>query len=253
MGISIKLPKKNPDQPKKSIKFDTKKLPQLILTIALVLGFILLCFSTYYLVYDINRNKNAIKTDATVKKVQFVGESYMLDITYVVDNKIYESSIVYEGDSVTMNDKISIKYNGNNPYDIITTNHNKEIIICTPISLILIIGSFIYLSIQKKKAKRLQKLKETGIVIYADIEGIFVNNNAKKKRGKLPYHIKAIYLNPQDQQQYTYISEDYYEDLLMLTSSKTITKVPIYINPKNTKDYYMDLVYILPEEKNEQK
>ena len=69
-----------------------------------------------------------------------------------------------------------------------------------------------------------------------------------KKKGKLPYHIKAQYINPQDGKTYTYVSEDYYEDLLMLTSSKVITKVPVYINPKNTSDYYMDLVYILPED-----
>lgn len=251
MGFSIKLPQKDNNKPK--AKMDPKKLGSTISLIALILGFVFACFSIYYLVFDINRNKNAIKVEATVKKVQFFNENYLLDISYVVDNKTYNNSIVYYGESITMNEKVTIKYNGKNPMDIITTNHSKEIIIYTPISTILIIGSIMYITIQKRKEKNILKLKQNGILIYADIEGIFVNNNAKKRKGKLPYHIKARYLNPQDNQMYTYVSQDYYEDLLMLTSSKTITKVPVYINPKNTSHYYMDLVYILPEENNESK
>jgi len=251
MGFSIKLPQKDNNKPK--TKIDPQKLRSTISLIALILGFIFACFSIYYLVFDINRNKNAIKVEATVKKVQFFNENYLLDISYVVDNKTYTNTITYYGDSITMNDKVMIKYNGKNPMDIITTNHNKEIIIFTPTAILLITGSIMYTSIQKRKVKKVQKLKETGILIYADIEGIFVNNNAKKRKGKLPYHIKAKYLNPQDNQMYTYVSQDCYEDLLMLTTSKTITKVPVYINPKNTSNYYMDLVYILPEDNNESK
>lgn len=249
MGFSIKLPTKGENKPK--TKINPKKLASKICLVSFLIGFVFACCSIYYTVFDINRNKNAIKTDATVKKVQFVNENYLLDITYEVDNKDYDNTIMYDGDSITINDKVSIKYNSKNPLDIITTNHAKEIIIFTPLAIIFITGSVIYTLNQKRKANRIAKLKQNGNLIYADIEGIFVNNAAKKRKGKLPYHIKAIYTNPETQTTLTYLSQDYYEDLLMLTSSKTITKVPVYINKKNASDYYMDLVYILPEDDNE--
>jgi hypothetical protein len=220
--------------------------------IGILIGFVLLCFSVYYIVYDVNRNNNAVTTKARVNQVDFNGSQYVLNITYEVNNQTYENIYVYDADTVTINDFVEIRYNRKNPSDIITTNHMVQIIILTPLALIFLIISTIYITTIKRREKRLKKLKEEGIHILADIEGIFANSNAKKKKGKLPYHIKAQYLNPQDGKTYTYISEDYYEDLLMLTSSKVITKVPIYINPNNTSDYYMDLVYILPED-NEQK
>ena len=248
MGFSIKLPTKGENKTK--TKINPKKLASTICLISFLLGFIFACCSIYYSVFDINRNKNAIKTDALVKKVQFVNENYQLDIVYEVDNKEIPNTIMYNGDSITINDKVTIKYNSKNPLDIITTNHTKEIIIFTPLAIIFITGSVIYTLNQKRKANRILKLKQNGNLIYADIEGIFVNNAAKKRKGKLPYHIKAIYIS-EDQVAHTYLSQDYYEDLLMLTSSKTISKVPVYINKKNASDYYMDLVYILPEEDNE--
>lgn len=216
--------------------------------VSVLIGIFLLCISIYYISFDINRFNNSSKTKARVQQVNFNGENYILNISYNVDNKEYKNTYVYNEESVTINEFINIRYNKNNPLDIITTNHIIKISILLPSAIIILIISITYIIVTNKNKKRIQKLKEEGIHILANIEGVFVNNNSKKKKGKLPYHIKAQYLNPQDNKMYTYISRDYYEDLLMLTSSKTITQVPIYINPKNTNDYYMDLIYILPED-----
>jgi len=240
----INLSFKKPNFDKKTLQ----KLYKQIGIIGILIGFVLLCFSIYYIVYDINRNNNAVTTKARVKQVDFNGEQYVLNISYDVQNQEYTNTYIYDAESVTINEFIDIRYNRKNPSDIITTNHMVQIITITPLAILFLTISIIYVVRLKKKEKRLKTLKEQGIHILADIEGIFANSNAKKKKGKLPYHIKAQYINPQDGKTYTYVSEDYYEDLLMLTSSKVITKVPVYINPKNTSDYYMDLVYILPED-----
>lgn len=249
MALKFSLPKKGISLS----KIDLKKLYPKLIMAALLIGFVLLCISIYFIVFDINRNNNSVSTKATVHQVDFNGSNYVVSISYTANNQKIDKTIIYNAESVTVNDFLDIKYNKDNPDDLITTNHLKEILITTPISLILLIGTTIIVLKKKTKEDKIGRLKQTGILIYADIEGIFVNNNAKKRKGKLPYHIKAQYINPQDSQIYTYISEDYYEDLLMLTSSKTITKVPVYINPNNTSEYYMDLIYILPEEENEQK
>ena len=232
----INLSFKKPNFDKKTLQ----KLYKQIGIIGILIGFVLLCFSIYYIVYDINRNNNAVTTKARVKQVDFNGEQYVLNISYDVQNQEYTNTYIYDAESVTINEFIEIRYNRKNPSDIITTNHMVQIITITPLAILFLTISIIYVVGLKKKEKRLKNLKEQGIHILADIEGIFANSNAKK--------IKAQYINPQDGKTYTYVSEDYYEDLLMLTSSKVITKVPVYINPKNTSDYYIDLVYILPED-----
>lgn len=235
-------------------KIDSKKLYSNLSTIALLVGFILLCISIYFIVFDVNRYNNSVETQAKVNQVDFNGTNYTIKISYTANNQSIEDFVIpYTADSITANDYITIRYNKSNPYDLVTTNHLKEILITTPLALILLIVPTVLHLKKKNKVDRIQKLKQIGILIYADIQGIFVNSNAKKKKGKLPYHIKAQYINPTDSQIFTYISEDYYEDLLMLTSSKTITKVPVYINPNNPSDYHMDLIYILPEEDNEKK
>ena len=231
-------------------KMNKKKLYNKLSIIGILLGFALFCYALYYGVYDYNKFNNSVKTKASVVNVDFNGEVYIVAIKYEVMNKTYEKTIAKKAESITVNDFIDIRYNIKNPYDIISKVHTVEIAISLILSLILIIGSSTFLIINKKNKKRLKSLTETGILIYADIEGIFVNNNAKRKKGKLPYHIKAKYLNPQDYKEYTYVSKDYYEDLLGLTREKTISKVPVYINTQNTDDYYMDLKYILPEDKD---
>lgn len=229
-------------------KMNKKKLYNKLSIIGILLGFALFCYALYYGVYDYNKFNNSVKTKASVVNVDFNGEVYIVAIKYEVMNKTYEKTIAKKAESITVNDFIDIRYNIKNPYEIITKNHLVEISISALLSIILITSSSIYLIVTKKDEKRINNLIQSGILIYADIEGIFVNNNAKRKRGKLPYHIKAKYLNPQDYKEYTYVSKDYYEDLLGLTSEKTISKVPVYINSTNTDDYYMDLKYILPEE-----
>ena len=254
MGIKISVPKKGLKIDISSIKLYLKKLQSSISTITTIIGFVLLCTSLYYIVFDMSRHMNALETEATVSEINFNGKNYVADISYTINDIEYEKTIVIEVETMTVHDSLKIKYNKNNPNILIMTNHIKEIIIYLPISIAILLFNYIKYQKQKNYNTRIFNLKQNGTLIYADIEGIFVNNNAKKKKGKLPYHIKSKYINPTDNQEYTFISEDHYEDLLLLTSSKTITKVPVYINPQKFNDYYVDLVYILPEEeKNEKK
>lgn len=254
MGIKISVPKKGLKIDISSIKLYLKKLQSSISKITTIIGFVLLCISLYYIVFDLSRNANALETEATVLEINFNGKNYVADISYTVNDIEYEKMITIEAESMTVHDNLKIKYNKNNPNDLILTNHIKKIIIYLPISIAILLFNYIKYQKEKNYNSRIFYLKQNGTLIYADIEGIFVNSNAKKKKGKLPYHIKSKYINPTDNQEYTFISEDHYEDLLLLASSKTITKVPVYINPQKNNDYYVDLVYILPEEeKNEKK
>ena len=85
---------------------------------------------------------------------------------------------------------------------------------------------------------RITKLKKNGIMINATIQEALV---VPKDKGKNPYKIRAQYLNPQDNKTYFYESEETETDLKDLVSRKGLTTIPVYINSKNTDDYYVDL------------
>lgn len=243
MGLNIKLLPKN--------KIDYKILKSIIIKIILIAGIISLFFTIYYSVIDILTYNNALSVEATVKKVQFENETYILDIEYEIDNKLYQNTITYNKENVVMNDKIIVKYNKKNPLEIIYTYHLKEILISLLLSFIFLVTSLTHIISKKIKENKIKYFRENGVQILANIDGIFTDNNAKKKKGKLPYFIKASYVNPQDGETYTYKSQNYYHDLVTITSSKTISKIPIYLDPKNTSDYFIDFKYILEEEENE--
>ena len=65
-----------------------------------------------------------------------------------------------------------------------------------------------------------------------------------KNKGKNPYKIRAEYLNPKDNKTYFYESEEVKTDLKDIVSKKNIKTIPVYINPKNTNDYYVDVEVI---------
>ena len=56
-----------------------------------------------------------------------------------------------------------------------------------------------------------------------------------------PYKIRACYNNPQDNKNYFFVSEEEETDLKDLVSKNNIQYINVYINKKNTDDYYVDI------------
>ena len=103
--------------------------------------------------------------------------------------------------------------------------------------LILLIG----LILQSKYIlinMRIKKLKKKGIMVKANIQEVLVVN---KSTGKNPYRIRALYNNPQNSKDYMFISEEEKEDLKDLVTRNNIKTINVYINPRNTEDYYVDI------------
>ena len=76
MGIKISVPKKSLKIDISSIKLYLKKLQSSISTITTIIGFVLLCTSLYYIVFDMSRHMNALETEATVSEINFNGKNY---------------------------------------------------------------------------------------------------------------------------------------------------------------------------------
>ena len=115
------------------------------------------------------------------------------------------------------------------------------------LSLILVLSSAIFLIIGLsellifiKEKCHIASLIKKGILINVDIEGFYINTNAKMINGRHPYKLRASCINANNGIKYVFESENIYDDInrsLAFYKEKTI---PVYLNKKNTYDYYLD-------------
>ena len=206
--------------------------------IIILLGIGILGYGYFeYTKYQEEQNRYAT-IKAEVESVQINDDNRVATFKYVVNGTTYSSSISTNQDLEVGNTK-EIYYNKNAP-DSIKINLItivKSLLILSIGTLIVLLGLF--LSIKNMMSKgRITRLKKKGIMINATIQEALV---VPKDKGKNPYKIRAQYLNPQDNKTYFYESEETETDLKDLVSRKGLTTIPVYINSKNTDDYYVDL------------
>ena len=73
----------------------------------------------------------------------------------------------------------------------------------------------------------------------------FSSKRGKKKKGYYPYHIRLKYKNPKDDAIYIFESNDIYSEEKNVIEEKSITKLPVYLTPSNTYNYYVDVDSII--------
>lgn len=239
---------------KKKIQNLIKKIEKIInqekvfvgFNITLLLGaLILLGLSIFYMVTDFQKDKYAIEYNALIKSVEYQNEAYIAEISYDVENTSYTQKITLEDTNKGVNDTIKIKYNKNNPNLLVYNDHKKELLIQIPIGLILFAISIKALLNYYFKFYKIKKLKQEGILIYADIEEIYLNNRGKKKKGYYPYHIRLKYKNPKDDAIYIFESNDIYSEVKNIIETKNVTKLPVYLNSSNTYNYHVDVESVI--------
>ena len=245
MKIKIKLPSW---QGIKNVKQKIKKYAFPINCILGIIGIVLLAYSTYLIINDYQEEKKGIRYQATITALSYQNDYYLGTVTYVVEDTLYEQKIKIKNKEITVNDKVEIKYDKNNPNHLIENNHFLQLLFLIPVSIICLKLSVDYLLEHFKGNKKTIFLKENGILIYADVDLVFINNKAKKKKGRLPYLIRLKYHNPTDGNIYTYESKNIYFDIKTIIEEKGVLRLTIYLNKENTYDYYIDIEVLLPKE-----
>lgn len=191
----------------------------------------------------------SVETEAKIKSIDYNGNQRSATVTHEINNEEYILSIILDDkdEELTVNDTMTVKYNINNPTQPIYNEHLKEILIIIFISLIgtilttnRTIGIF-------KDMKYLKNLKTNGITLDATITDAYVDVKAPKKHSEYPYRIRAKYLNPQDDKEYTFDSEYVYKNLKDLLSNSNLTTIKVYLDKSNTNIYYVDLDNFIKE------
>lgn len=179
-----------------------------------------------------------IKISAKVDTVQINDDNRTVTFKFDVNGTTYSSNITTNEDLEIGNTK-EIYYEKNSPEN---TKMNlltifKSLIILLVGTVITLFGLFLCMKSLLAKS-RIKSLKKKGILINATIQEALV---VPKDKGKNPYKIRAQYLNPLDNKTYFFESEETEMDLKDIVSKKRLNTIPVYLNKKNTDDYYVDI------------
>lgn len=204
--------------------------------IFLILG-IFLCINTF-------NYKNVIETTGIIDEIYKDNKNKYVYVAYIVNGKEYRSILNANSPSFREGKKIKVYYDKENP-ELISTKTTDLLIIFVPSAgLILILIGITGLINSSKKAKNKKYLKENGTLIYANYEYININNKISKRYNRHPCNIICKWTDPIDNQSYIFKSDDiwiYIGKMINLINKYNIKQFPVYINPDNKKDYYVDI------------
>ena len=208
-----------------------------------VLGIVFLFLGLFLLGYDYYLEQNAINMSATIKTLDYNNGKYSALVTYKVEDKKYEKNIIIpkKNEELTVGDKILIKFDMYNPEKLIDNNHLVIALIVIAISIIILIISFNKTIKIIKTKSNIKKLFKNGYIVKANVYEIIVNNKGKKIKGIYPYKLRARYLNPIDNKEYTFDSYDTYVNLNEVIKNNGSNMVVVAIDKTNLQNYYVDI------------
>lgn len=200
-------------------------------------------------VYDYNLEQRAININAKITALDYKDGSYKATVKYKVDKESYNQVVTITNDAYTVNDEVPIKYDIENPGQLINNNHYIIAIPLIALSLLILLASIKGTIKNIKRSSNIKHLLTKGIYVQANISEIIVDNKGRKNKGKFPYKLRAKFTNPLDNQIYTYDSESTYLDLNAIIKQYNNKLILVYLDKNNTSNYYVDLDSLFPHVK----
>ncbi len=216
--------------------------------ITCLIGIILLIIGILIVLYDYKIEQKAININATIVSIDYDKGKSKATVKYDVDSEIYHQTIaVNEQDKLGIDDKIAIKYDMNNPGQLINNKHSLYYISLFTISIFMLIISFPSTIKYIKKSTNIKNLKTKGIYINGNIIEVIINNKGRKYKGNYPYKLRCKYLNPIDKKEYIFDSDDTYINLNDVLAKYHNQIVIVFLDKDNTSNYYVDLDSLFPQ------
>lgn len=220
-----------------------KKTKKIIMIFFLIVDIVI--FALLFSNWNDTKNfmKNAIKTEATITKIDekhHGGDTdYLVYVSYYVDGKSYNEELNSYSSSMREGNKVTIYYNPNNPSEIRSNDNSFDEIILLLYGYLFILIPLIFFVINFIKKRKEKRIIAYGCLIYANIDHVFKNRSIKVM-GVRPFVIKASTVGP-DGLTYEFTSSNIYYDIRDLIRSNNIGKIKVYVNPSNYKEYVMDI------------
>lgn len=168
------------------------------------------------------------------------GDEHLVYVTYEVDDKTYNTQLNFYSTNFYEGKEIDIYYMSGKPMEIGVKGFEYFVLIFPGMGLLfMIIGSIGLIFISKNK-KIFESLKSNGEVVYANYLETTLNTSYSVN-GRNPYVILCEWYNSEDSKRYIFKSENIWINLEGIIKEKNITLIPVYINRKNIKKYFVDV------------
>lgn len=164
---------------------------------------------------------------------------YMVLVQFLVKEKVYETNLPEYNSSMKIGDTVSIYYNPNNPLEIIGNSFLGYLIfIC--MGIVFAVIGFIPLFLMLARKHKKNYLMKNGKRIEATIDNVSFKMNYSVN-GKHPYVLECSYVEPITGSVYFFTSNSIWYPIEVILEKHNITTVPVYIDLKNSKKYYVDI------------
>ena len=206
-------------------------------SIFFVIG-VVLCVSTFV-------QKGKIETKGVITNIESYLDSdgdthYDVYVSYDVNGRKYTSELSSYSSSFYEGKEINIYYLESNPSKIGSPTMDLLLLLFPGIGLICILVGLSFQFVKLRKKRILKRLKKNGELVYATyIETII--NTSYSVNNVCPYVILCKWVNPSDGKEYTFKSDNLWEDPKYIIESRLITTFPVYITRGHIKPYAMDL------------
>lgn len=225
---------------------ERKRLTNYIITL---IAFISLIGGIALFAYDYMLEQRAININATITSLDYKNGANKATVKYEVNRESYRQEVTLSEEGYSVNDELPIKYDINNPGQLINNDHFIIAIAAIGIGLLLLLISLKTTIKNIKRSNNIKHLAKKGIYVEAVISEIIIDNKGRKVKDQYPYKLRAKYNNPLDNQVYTFDSESTYIDLNAVLKKYNNQIVHVFLDPKNTNNYYVDLDSLFPHVK----
>lgn len=167
-------------------------------------------------------------------------ENKFTSVSFYLGDKEYKTVANEYDANYKVGDEIEIFYKKDEPNVIILKDTNQGYLVPFVAAICSIIVGLSF-SVQKgNNVKKNLQIKQNGKRIEAEIIKV-MKNSRTKVNGVNPYYVVCKWTNKKNGHEYLFNSDDVWYNPNEQLVKAGITKVPVYVNPQNPQEYYVDL------------
>ena len=164
-------------------------------------------------------------------------------VKFEVDGETYEGQLGQYDSGMYVGKEVTVYYNPDNPHNFKGSNSGFVGYFMIIFASIFFLIGIIPLFLSGKKSKKNNAIKQTGTLINAEIDNVFLDTSYRVN-GRCGYKLTAHATLPNSDKIYTFESNRTWSNIKAAIETHSITTVPVYVDLNDTTQYYVDLEQI---------
>lgn len=166
--------------------------------------------------------------------------NYSVFVEFEVDGKTYEGNLGQYDSSMYVGKEVTVYYNPENPHNFKGSSAGFVGYFLIVFGAIFFLVGVMPLFKGNKNSKKIELLKQTGTLINAEIDNIYLDTSYRVN-GRCGYKLSAHATLPNSDKIYTFESNRVFSNIKAVVETHSITTVPVYIDLNDPANYHVDL------------